>query len=115
MSIPLNYFNRVSTLVTTTSTAIYTAPFQRAGIVIAALATNLTTIPQSITVGISSTGVPGSYYTILNNFLIPPNDSTNLVVGKLVLTYNDTFIVSTANSNAANITLSILETANTGS
>jgi len=111
---PLNYFKRVSQPVTTSLTPIYTAPYNVAGIVITALASNLTNQNQTVTVSISTAGVANSNFVYAQNFIVPPNDTANLVnYNKLVLNTNDTFIISAANSNALNITMSVLETVNT--
>lgn len=118
--IPLNYFRRVSTGVTTQRTSIYTTPFQRAGIIISALATNTTSNPQTINAGLSTTESPGGdvqpseYISILEGFQLPPNDTVNIVVNKLVLSEYDNFIVNSATGGGVvTITLSILETVNT--
>lgn len=117
--IPLNYFKRLSTAVTTAATSIYTTPFQRAGIIISALATNTDSIPQTINAYLSTSPSPGGdvlaspSISILQGFQLPPNDTVNIVVNKLVLQEYDNFIVQAANNNKINITLSILETVNT--
>jgi hypothetical protein len=111
---PLNYFKRVSQAVTTTTKPIYTAPYNVAGIIITALASNLTNQNQTVTVSVSTAGTPNSNFVYASNFIVPPNDTANLVnYNKLVLNTNDTFIISAANNNALNITMSILETVNT--
>ena len=110
---PLNYFKRVSQAVTTTTKPIYTAPYNVAGIVITALASNLTNQNQTVTVSVSTAGTSNSSFVYANNFIVPPNDTANLVnYNKLVLNTNDTFIISSTNSNALNITMSVLETVN---
>lgn len=117
--IPLNYFKRVSTVVTTDMTSIYTTPFQRAGIIISALATNTDSNAQTINAYLSTTASPGGDVqssppiSILQGFQLPPNDTVNIVVNKLVLSEYDNFLVESANNNVVNITLSILETVNT--
>ena len=117
--IPLNYFNRAIAAVSATPFSFYTTPYSRAGIIIAALATNLTNLPQTVSVGLSSStpGVSnaGTYYTIVSGFQLQPNDTANLVINKLILNQYDSFIVSTPNANAVNLNLSVLETANTSS
>jgi hypothetical protein len=111
---PLNYFRRISQAITTTPTPVYTAPYNVAGIVITALASNLTNQNQTVTVSVSTAGTPNSNFVYASNFIVPPNDTANLVnYNKLVLNTNDTFIISAANNNALNITMSILETVNT--
>ena len=117
--IPLNYFKRISTAVTTTATSIYTTPFQRAGIIISALATNTDSTTQTINAFLSTSPSPGGDVaaappiSILQGFQLPPNDTVNIVVNKLVLQEYDNFIIQSANNNKLNITLSILETVNT--
>ena len=111
---PLNYFKRVSQAVTTTPSPIYITPYNVAGIVITALASNLTNQNQTVTVSVSTAGTSNSSFVYANNFIVPPNDTANLVnYNKLVLNTNDTFIISAANNNALNITMSILDTVNT--
>jgi hypothetical protein len=117
--IPLNYFKRISTAVTSTPTSIYTTPFQRAGIIISALATNTDSVAQTVNAYLSTSPSPGGdvlaspAISILQGFQLPPNDTVNIVVNKLVLQEYDNFIIQSANNNKINITLSILETVNT--
>jgi hypothetical protein len=116
--IPLNFFRRVSTGVPPQRTSIYTTPFQRAGIIISALATNTASTARTINAGLSTTQSPGgdvqpaNYISILEGFQLPPNDTVNIVVNKLVLSEYDNFIVNAVQGDV-NITLSILETVNT--
>jgi hypothetical protein len=111
--IPLNFFRRVSSAVTTTDQPIYTCPFDRAAIIISAYATNITDTTQTVNVKLSSNGVLNSNYTIVSALPILPNDAVNLVINKIVLTEQDVFIISAPNDNAVNVTLSILESVNT--
>ena len=111
--IPLNFFRRQTALVTPTPAPVYTVPNDRAGIIISAYASNLTPIPQNVSVSLSSSGVVGSQYTLLNNFSVPANDAVNLAINKIVLAEQDTFIISSENTGAVNLTLSILESVNT--
>jgi hypothetical protein len=112
---PLNYFLRKSQAVTTIPTIVYTVPFERAGILITALASNLTNTTQTVNVSLSTTSVAGSNFDILKNFQLPPNDTTNVVINKLVLGEYDNFIISAPNAplGSVNITLSVLESVNT--
>ena len=111
--IPLNFFRRVSTTATTTEQSVYSVPFDRAGIIISAYATNLTQQTQTISVKLSTQDEPNSLYTIVSAWPILPNDATNIIVNKIVLTEYDSFIVLAENDNAVNINLSILESVNT--
>lgn len=115
--VPLNFFKRISQPnLTNVDTQIYQVPFETAGIIISALATNTNSQAATITVSLSTPAVPNarvnqqSIYPILNNFTIPPNDTVNVVVNKLVLSQFDCFIVK--GDSSVNVTLSILETVN---
>lgn len=112
-TVPLNYFRRVSAAVTTIPSVVYTAPTERAGIILSALATNLTNTPQTVTISVSTVDLNGSYYDILKSFPIPANDALNIAVGKLVLGTADQLITSSLSNSAVNFTLSILEAVNT--
>jgi hypothetical protein len=113
MKIPLNYFTRVSNTLTNTPSALYVAPEKRAGIILTAIGANITNQTQTITLGISSTGISDSYYDLLKEFKIPSYDSANLTVGKVVLKEGDVLIASAQNLNSIDLTLSILEAVNT--
>jgi len=116
MATVLNKFERKSVTATTSPTNVYVVPYQKAGVVISALAANLTNSPQSVTASISGSATTSSDiaspFTIVQNFSIPPNDTYNIAVTKLVLKSNEAFIIQSGNSNAVNLTLSVLETAN---
>jgi len=120
---PLNLFKRKTQSLTTAATWFYEAPIQRAGIIITALASNLTPVPQTITLGLSTQLTdysPQSYFEIIKNFEIPPNDASNVVVNKLVMYQGDILVASAGanfypietNNPAVNLTLSILESVN---
>lgn len=111
--IPLNFFRRISNVVTTVDQPVYTVPSDRAGIVISAYATNLTETNQTVTVKLSNSNEINSSYTIISDLPILPNDAVNLTINKIVITEDDNFIISASNNNAVNITLSILESVNT--
>jgi hypothetical protein len=126
--IPLNFFRRKSLTLTTNTVKVYQAPIQRAGIVITALATNLTNVPQTITAGLSTVQtlddlgntIGSTYFEVIKNFEIAPNDVANIVVNKMVLFQGDIFVASAganyypaeSNKPAVNLTLSILEAVN---
>lgn len=122
MSTILNKFKRVSANVTTNPLGLYTTPYLYAGVVVSALATNTSNQPQTISLALSSSNssspagdqVGTSLFTIVNNFTLPPQDTYNIIVNKLVLNQNDTIIVNTTptGSGYVNLTLSILETNN---
>jgi hypothetical protein len=113
--IPLNRFRRVSQPLTTIPQLVYQVPFDRASILLAVLATNPTTAPQSVTVSISTinplNGAP--YIDIVKNIEIGAFDSAHLTIGKVVITDGDYLYASCSNLSAINLTLSILEAVNT--
>jgi hypothetical protein len=124
--IPLNFFRRKSielpnsTLIGSVS-SIYEAPFDRASVIISALATNTSnTHTNTIYAGLSTRGTPitqasDNLITFVSNFPIAPNDTVNIVVNKLVLSQFDNLFVwgDESNQGAINLTLSVLETVNT--
>jgi hypothetical protein len=124
--IPLNYFVRKSIHVpafapVTSLETVYEAPFDRASVVISALATNTsTTNTNTIYAALSTRGTAISQASpeaiqFVSNFPIAPNDTVNIVVNKLVLSqYDNLFVWAGDNNNGVvNLTLSILETVNT--
>ena len=123
--IPLNFFVRTSfesvpSSVVGTVSSVYEAPFQRASVIISALATNTDPInTRSMYAGLSTRGTPISQAspgitTFLSNFPVAPNDTVNIVVNKLVLSeYDNLFVWAADDSQSFNLTLSILETVNT--
>lgn len=117
--VPLNHFARVSATLNTTLTQVYSAPVDTAAIMLTILASNTTSNPQTITIGVSGNG--GSnwparpFYNIVKNFLVPGNDTTNIAIGKIVLENYDVIIAKCDASSSVDLTLSILETLNTPS
>ena len=131
-NVPLNLFKRKSITLTTNRSWVYEAQSERAGIIITALASNLTNVAQTITAGLSTipristdnlgntVQIPSTYFDIIKNFEIAPNDAANIVVNKLVLYQGDIFTASAGtnyypvgtSNPAVNLTLSILEAVN---
>lgn len=109
--IPLNYFLRVAAELLTTEAEIYTTPTQRATIVLSANAANLLSQPVTVTLKIRS---PASVdATIINEFTVLPNDSANLIQGKLILGVGDKIVANCSINNGIELNLSLLESFNT--
>jgi maleate cis-trans isomerase len=113
--IPLNKFRRYSQPLTPTPTPLYTVPFDRAGIILIALGTNVTPNMQTVTISVSTTVSENgtNYIDIIKNVEIGAYDAAHLTIGKLVLTDGDSIFASCSNLSAVNLTLSLLEAVNT--
>lgn len=109
--IPLNFFLRVGAELLTTDTDLYTTPSQRATIVLAANAANVTGQPLTVTLRVrSATSV---VTTLVNAFTVPANDSANLIQGKLIMGVGDVLVASCSQNNGIVLNLSLLESFNT--
>lgn len=113
-TVPLNFFRNLVLPLSAEGVApnIYTSPTQRASILLTAQTTNITPNYQTVTASISSKTFSSLTY-LVSGFQIPPYDSANIILGKIVLTEGDRLIVYCSQSNAVHLTLSILETINT--
>lgn len=114
-NIPLNKFRRISRPLTTSSSLVYAVPFDRAGIILIALGTNVTDTPQTVTLSVSSTDPDNGagFIDIVKNIELGSYDAAHLTIGKLVLTDGDSLLGQCSNLSAVNLTLSILEAVNT--
>ncbi len=115
VKIPLNKFRRVSYPLDTSLQMVYAVPFDRAGIMLTVIGTNVTTALQTVTLGISTinplNGAP--YIEIIKNVEIGAYDAAHLTIGKVVLTFGDYLYATCSGLSAINLTLSILESVNT--
>lgn len=115
-TIPLNFFRRVSLTLSTSGTPLYTAPFDRAAIILTALASNITGSTQTVTLGISGnnyTETGNEYFDVVRDFEIPAYDTANLAIGKIILGQYDQLIASSGSLSSITLTLSVLEAVNT--
>lgn len=120
IKIPLNKFRRVSARITTVAQNIYTAPLERAAIIIQAQVTNRSPIETTCTAYVSALGDPITY-KLVEQFPIPAYDARNILSGRLILqgvdggsiTKPDSFIILAESSDRLDINLGILETKNT--
>lgn len=109
MAVAINIFKTVTADLTTTGNVVYTAPSGYSSVVLLAQVSN--TSANAISVSASHVR-SGNYTNILNEGPLPPNDSMNLLFGKLILQTGDGFSVSASDNNVAELLLSVLETAN---
>lgn len=113
-TVPLNLFKSLVTPLSTIGLVpiLYTAPSQRAAIILTAQTTNITNSYQTVTASISSAAFSTVTF-LVSGFAIPPNDAANIILGKIVLTDGDKLTVYCSQNNSVHLTLSILETINT--
>lgn len=113
-SIPLNLFKNITLTLDTyvPNVALYTAPASRATIVLNAQAANITQNFQTVTLAVSSKANNSQAY-LLSGFVIPPNDTASLILGKIVLIEGDRLLGWTSSANSVDLFISILETINT--
>jgi hypothetical protein len=119
-NIPLNFFKRYSGYVTNSLSAVYSAPFLRAAVVLNGYITNTTTQDATITVLVSGKGDSLNFvpvkpaYFLAKDVLVAGEDTTNVLPSKLVLEASDILAISTSHPTpeAIQFTLGILETRN---
>ena len=109
MAIALNVFKTVTADVTTAGSLVYTAPTGYTTVVLMAQVSNLGTSTVTVTADHVRSG---SYTNVITDGIIPKNDAINLLSGKMVLQTGDSFSVKSSVDGAAQMILSILETAN---
>jgi hypothetical protein len=124
--IPLNTFKTKTFVLTTASNAqVYTAPV---GITSIVLMANIANVSNTLTCAVTfahhrnlpvlpdAQGNGGQAANVttemVEGFQIPPNDSSNMIPGKMIIESLDSIIAYSDTPNVAKLTLSILETAN---
>jgi hypothetical protein len=114
-NVPLNLFRNLALPLSATydpTPVIYTSPTTRASIILNAQAANITDNFQTVTMAVSSKANSARVF-LLSGFAIPPNDTANLILGKIVLVDGDRLIGWCSNDNSIHLVVSILETINT--
>ena len=108
-AIPLNSFKTIITNITNAANTVYTAPPGVTTVVLLAQVSNV----DNATVNVTAAHRRGANTTrLIANVKIPVQDAASLLTGKLVLETGDGFSIQADRINAAELTLSILETAN---
>jgi len=109
MGLPLNIFQTVTAVVSTSPTEIYTTPVGYTGVVLLAQVANIGASSYDVTLvhRRSSTDTE-----MLKNYPIAANDTANLLSGKLVLEAGDKLVLSGSNGTNLKFISSILETLN---
>ena len=114
-NIPLNKFRSLYYNISTTLSAIYIAPIERASIVVNSQVTNTTLSDINVTLMVSA---EGSLFPVVCAIPVPPNDAISLVSGRLVLQGIDGIkvrpdvLLIRADRAGAVLSLGLLETVN---
>jgi hypothetical protein len=107
--LPLNVFKTRALELTTEEQTIYTTPTDITTIVLGAQASNITENPVKITFTLRKNNED---FTMLKEFIIPPNDAAEVTTGKLVIEEGASVKAIVSANNSVNLVLSILETSN---
>jgi hypothetical protein len=109
MALPLNVFQTVTAVVSTSPAEVYTAPVGYTGVVLLAQVANIGATSQDVTMlhRRSSTDTE-----MLKQYPVSGNDTINLLSGKLVLESGDKLVISGSNATNLKLVASILETLN---
>lgn len=110
----VNNFRTVTKVVGISTDVIYEAPVGFVGVILLAQCANIGNSNQTLSFyhNRSVAGFGTVSTEILKDFLIPSNDTANLLAGKLVLETGDTISVSGSNGTDLKFLTSILETFN---
>ena len=115
MALALNVFKTITSVGTTNTVGIYTAPVGYTGVILLAQATNIGSNTQTVSFFHQRTNRrTGIAVTteILVDYPISANDSANLLPGKLVLESSDVLKFSASTNTDIKFISSILETLN---
>jgi hypothetical protein len=106
-SLPLNNFRTITSIVSTEGISPYTCPLGFKAVFLMGQVTNVGSQNQSVTF-IHTRG--GTDTEIVYNYVVPSNDTLNLLTGKLVLETSDSIKIIGSSSTDLKFLASILET-----
>lgn len=109
MAIAINVFKTVTANVTTVGTEVYTAPSGYTAVVLLAHVSNISNNTITVTSDHVRSGVTTNLLTAAP---LPANDAMTLLSGKMILQTGDKLSIRASANAAAQLTLSVLETAN---
>ena len=110
MSGALNIFKTVTANLTTTPTSVYSTPLGYSAVVLLAQFSNIDTGNSvQITANLARSGADVST-VIVQNISIPVDDAINVLTGRLIMNYGDSFEISASANASSQLTLSLLET-----
>ena len=123
--LPLNTFKTKTALLTANpGTTVYTAPIGTTAIILMAQVANISTQTHYVNFGhfrnrpiladAQGNGGQGGNITteLVSQFQIPPNDSANMLPGKMIIESLDSVVCYSDTEQYMKLVLSILETAN---
>jgi hypothetical protein len=109
----VNNFRTVTKVVGLTTEQIYESPVGFVGVVLLAQCANIGGTTETISLYHNRlTGIGTVTTELLKDFELPPNDTANLLSGKLVIETGDTISISGSNDTNLKFLTSILETFN---
>jgi hypothetical protein len=106
----LNIFKTITANLTTSSDSVYSTPLGYSSVVLMAQISNIDVANSvQISAGLARTG--GNISTALvQNITVPPADAINVLTGRLIINYGDSFEITASANSSAQLTLSLLET-----
>lgn len=110
----VNNFRTVTSVVGITTSTIYEAPVGFVGVFLLAQCSNVGNASHTISFyhNRNVSGVGTVTTEIVKDYYLPPNDTLNLLPGKLVLETGDFISISASNNTNVKFLASILETSN---
>jgi hypothetical protein len=113
MALALNIFKTITAVVSTSPTAVYTAPVGYTGVVLLAQVANIGASSYDVSLSHRRSVVGVAVTTeMLKQYPISANDTANILAGKLVLESGDNLVLSGSNASNLKFVGSILETLN---
>lgn len=111
MALALNNYKTITSVASTSSVGIYTAPAGYNSVVLCAQATNLSENSQDVSLAHRRTSA-GIAVTTYSSYKKPvaSHDVIELTTGKLVLNPGDSFLLSASTNNQIHVLVSVLET-----
>lgn len=109
MSGALNVFKTVTANLTTSSDSVYTPPIGYSSVILLAQISN-TNLANSVQISARLGRTVGVSTVLVGNITIPTDDAINVLTGRLIMSFGDTFQVSASANASAQLTLSLLET-----
>jgi len=111
MALALNVYKTVTSVATTSTVGIYTAPVGYAGVVLLAQVANVGSETYTVTVS-HQRSVSGTAVTteIVKNYSIPANDSASVLDGRLIMESGDVLVLSANTESNLKFLGSVLET-----